>query len=144
MKSTTRLARGFTLIELMIVVAIIGILAAIAYPGYQSHMVKTYRSAAKACVSEISQYMERYYTTNLSYAGATITGGSQLGCQTEGRLDTRYAITLTLDASNPRLYTLTATPIGAQLARDTLCGTLTLTQNGTRTESGTGDLAACW
>jgi type IV pilus assembly protein PilE len=142
MNRTTRTARGFTLIELMIVVAIIGILAAIAYPGYQSHMVKTYRSSAKACLSEAAQYLERYYTTNLSYTGADIAGANALACQSEGRLNTRY--TITLNVLTARTYTLTATPIGAQLTRDTLCGTLTLSENGTRTEAGTGDVAACW
>ena len=66
----TRLPRGsvqqgFTLIELMIVVAIIAIIAAIAYPSYINSVVKTKRAAAEGCVSEYANYMERYYTTNL-------------------------------------------------------------------------------
>ena len=59
-------ARGFTLIELMVVVAIIAILAAIAYPSYTNHVVKTRRAAATACVMEAAHFMERYYTTNLT------------------------------------------------------------------------------
>ena len=62
-----RRSRGFTLIELMIVVAIIAVLASIAYPSYIKYITKTRRNAATACLSEYANYMERYYTTNLSY-----------------------------------------------------------------------------
>ncbi len=133
--------RGFTLIEVMITVAIIGILAAVAYPSYQNHVVKTYRGNAKACISEYAQFMERYYTTNMNY-NIPVANIPQLGCRTEGNMNQRYVITVGNLAQGT--YTVTATPLGAQLARDTECGTLTVNQTGQRTASGTGGVAACW
>jgi type IV pilus assembly protein PilE len=130
--------RGFSLMELMIVIAIVGILAAVAYPSYQEHIVKTNRGNAKACLSEHAQFMERYYTTNMTYVGAA----PNLGCRTESNLDRRYTITVGNLAQGT--YTITATPINVQLASDTLCGTLTLNQAGARTASGTGGAALCW
>src|SRR3546814_14278566 len=64
--------RGFTLIELMVVVAIIAILASIAYPAYTDYIVKTRRSAGAACLLEQARFMERYYTTNMGYSSAAL------------------------------------------------------------------------
>jgi type IV pilus assembly protein PilE len=129
---------GVTLMELMVVVAIIGILASIAVPAYQSYMTRTYRGAAKACISEFGQALERYYTTELTYVGAAPAPG----CTTESDLDDRYTIAVTNLAQ--RTYTITATPIAVQLARDTQCGALSLNQAGTRGETGSQDLEFCW
>mgnify|MGYP001547372183 CR=1 FL=1 len=120
-------ARGFTLLELMIVVAIIAILTAIAYPSYTHHIIKTRRAAATACLSEYSNYMERFYTTNLAYTAAVDPG---LDCESTAQTGNNYGYTLTIpDASHD---TISATPKGPQVA-DTECGTLTLNQTGTRT-----------
>ena len=101
-------AAGFTLVELMIVVLIVGILAAIATPTYVSYVARTNRGAAKGCMAEFSQFMERYYTTNLTYVGAAPV----LGCQTESQLNLKYTIDVTTTAATQRTYMVTATPQG--------------------------------
>jgi type IV pilus assembly protein PilE len=126
--------RGFTLIELMIVVAIVTILAAIALPSYTRYVLKTRRTAAMACVSEYSNYMERFYTTNLTYVGASTAPA--LDCRSAQRTGSYYTITATSQSASA--YQLTATPYGGQ-ASDS-CGALGMDQKGTRTASDT----TCW
>ncbi len=67
--------KGMTLIELMIVVAIVGILASIAYPSYTQHIIDTRRKLAQSCLNEYALYMERFYTLNMTYVGATLPTG---------------------------------------------------------------------
>jgi type IV pilus assembly protein PilE len=130
---------GFTLIEVMIVVVIIGILAAIAIPSYTNYVTRTNRAAARSCMLEFAQFMERRYTSQQNY---DVGAAPVLGCQTDGNLNTRYTITVDTLAQNT--YRVVATPVGAQITSDTACGTLTLDQAGTRTESGASDVAQCW
>ena len=125
---------GFTLIELMVVVAIIAILASIAYPSYIDHVVKTRRAAGTACLLEQAQYMERYYTTNMGYAGAAL---QTTACTAE--LTDHYTFAFTAGPT-ATAFTLAATPQGAQATGDTLCGTLSIDQKGTKTPATAG----CW
>lgn len=137
-------AWGFSLIELMIVVAIVAILAAIAYPSYTHYVIKTRRVAGAACVSEIANYMERYYTTNMRYdqdAAAVANGVPNLDCSSPAQTGNNYAYTLNPMSANA--YTVIATPQGPQVA-DTDCGVLTLDQAGKRTKSGTDTLDRCF
>jgi len=139
MRTNRRHNGGFTLIELMIVVAIVAILAAIAYPSYTNHVTKTRRAAAAACMLEASQFMERYYTTNLTYLGATLPN-----TQCMGELNNFYTVQLS-GAATAAAYTVQAVPHGIQESRDTKCGTLSITQAGTKGETGTASSAAeCW
>lgn len=130
-----RLVRGFTLLELMIVVAIIAILAAIAYPNYTESVRKSRRAAATADLGELAQNLERWHTLNNTYATYTIparlTQSPQQGVAF-------YTIAV-VRAQNT--FTLTATPTGAH-AGDR-CGALTLNQAGTKGVGG-ASIAECW
>tara|TARA_R110000751_G_scaffold7607_10_gene30881 strand:+ start:6236 stop:6667 length:432 start_codon:yes stop_codon:yes gene_type:complete len=125
---------GFTLIEVMITVLIVGILAAIAFPSYTAYVTRSYRDSAKACLSEYAQFMERYYSSNLTYVGAA----PALGCSTEGSMEDRYVFSV--DTLAQSTYTAKATVQGAQQANDTKCGNLSINHLGVKTASD----ASCW
>ena len=130
---SARAVRGLTLIEIMVVVALVGILASIALTSYQSQTRKTRRYAAQSCLMEQAQYMERYYTTAnnpMSYTGAVLPEAT---CKTN--LDSYYTFSLT---STEQEFSVQADAIGAQTG-DTDCTTLSVTQAASRSPS-----TGCW
>lgn len=131
-----KLNSGFTLIELMITVAIIGILAAIAYPSYQQYVLRANRAEAQAVLSETAQFMERYFTTNGTYVGGALL--SAVSPKGASGAAVKYNIT-PATVTTATTFTLTATPVNSQTA-DTTCGTLTLSNTGAQTPSTAG----CW
>ena len=134
---------GVTLLEIMIVVCIVGILAMIAYPNYTSHIVRSKRTQAASCLQEAAQYMERFYTTNLRYDQTT--GGVAVSLPATAcikDMNGNYVVSISSVVANA--FVLQAIPQGSQATRDTECGTLTRSQNGTKTISGTGKAATCW
>ena len=136
--------RGFNLMELMVAVTIIGIIVAVAIPSYNSHMINTRRTTSTSCAVEIAQFMERVYTTSMSYS-VDNTGAATVLPETTCRNELVDFYTFSL-VTTPQTFTVTATPIGTQ-AKDTTCGILTLNQAGTRTAAGSGAAAkerACW
>ncbi|MEA5124591.1 type IV pilin protein [Xanthomonas floridensis] len=129
---------GFTLIELMVVVAIVGILAAVAYPSYAEHIRKSRRAQAKADLVEYAQLAERSHTTNNTYASFLFGNGSTTIQSPREGGTAHYTIRF---VGNQSTFTITATPQGGQ-ARDA-CGTMTLNQAGVKTPSAT-TTQGCW
>ncbi len=133
---------GFTLIEMMIVVAVIGILAAIAYPSYQEHVRKARRADAQTALLELAQFMERHYTANGKYltdanAAPTLPFSEAPKDGTGKYYDLSFA-----SAPTASSYTLRAVPKGA-MASDS-CGTLTLSNTGAKGQATGASLATCW
>lgn len=148
MKENRPRARGFTLIELMIVMGIVAILTAIAYPSYQEHIMKSRRATAQSCLLELSQFMERFYTANMKYdetAGAAPVAVvlPNTACRTD--LGGHYSFAFADDEPTATTYKIEATPENAQAASDTLCGTLGIDQAGEKSEGGTATaVSECW
>ena len=108
---------GFSLIELMIVVVVIGILAAVVYPSYQQYAIKTKRTDAQAMLSSFAQSMERHFLQNSTYTSA-ITGSAPAAPDifpSQSPESGTAAYNLTVQAVTANSFTLRATPVGAQV-----------------------------
>lgn len=125
-------SKGFTLMELMMVLAIMGILTAIAYPAYQSSLQKARRVDAQTAILELAQYMERYYTNNGTYTGASLPYSAS-----PKDAITKY-YNLSLSAQTADSYTLSGAPTGTQ--KTDSCGTLSFTNTGIKLPATSG----CW
>lgn len=132
-------AAGFTLLEVMITVVIIGILAAIAYPSYQDYVLRSNRAEGMALLNDAAARQERYYAQTNSYVTST-DNISKLGLSSANSQTGKYSLSI---ASGGGGYILTATPQGAQ-AKDTKCGNLTLNAQGTKGKSGSSSVNDCW
>jgi type IV pilus assembly protein PilE len=138
----SRLAHGFTLIEMMIVVVILGILGAVVYPSYADYVARSNRAATQAFMLEVSSTQERYQLDSRAYATGVGALGT-LGFSTlPSQVTDHYTLSIDPVTGPPAGYAIRAVPGGAQAARDAACGTLTLTHTGARQVSGTR--TDCW
>lgn len=133
--------KGFTLIEIMIAVAIVGILAAIAYPSYTSYLQKGRRASAQAHLVDIAQRQEQYLLDARAYAPDLAT----LNLTTPGDVSAYYSpitITAVNTAGAPPTFTVTATPKAGTAQATDQCGILGINSTGNKTVS-TG-VSGCW
>ena len=153
-------SRGFTLIELMIAVAVVGILAAIAYPSYQDSIRKSRRADAKGVLLQAAQWMERNYTENNCYhrntpgtcstAAVTTTLPASVSKSPTDGANTYYNITLVAAGTTANAFTLQAAPTSTGNQSADTCKTLTLTSTGVKGANDGGsslsaaDITTCW
>ncbi len=139
--------RGFTLVELMVAVAIVGILAAIAYPAYRNYVMESNRTDAQEALTRLAGMEETWYMSHNAYADETDI--NQLGGSTspQGYYDISIANTNCGSSGAYTCFTATAAPVptGPQ-SQDTECGSFSIDQNGTETVSGTlqSTPSKCW
>lgn len=123
-------SRGFTLIEMMIVVAIIGILSAIAYPSYLKYVMRANRSVAEQFMLDITSREQQYLLDARSYTATIGTGGLNMTVPTQ--VSPYYTMAIVVDnTATPPVFTITATAIGSQVSD----GNLTLNNLGQKTPS---------
>jgi len=134
-----KMQAGFTLPEVMIVVAIMAILAAIAYPSYVQYVTRSNRSAAESFIMTVSNKQEQYMLDARQYASDVPT----LNLPVPPEVSKNYNITVAASAVPPS-YTITAQPTGTQLAKDTKCVNVSINQLGAKGISGPGPLSSCW
>ena len=140
---------GVTLIELMIVVAIVAIISAFAYPSYQRYIVKTKRAVAQSALLQVADRQQQFFMDNKRFAADLNNlgfGANPYVLDDDGMStvagDAQAVYSLSLSNVTTTTWTATAAPLHGQLSRDSYCGSLSLTQAGTKGKTGSYD--KCW
>jgi type IV pilus assembly protein PilE len=140
---------GFTLIEAMITMVILGILAAMVYPTYRDYVVRTQRDLAKSAMLQVLDRQEQFFIDNKTYANTVTALGfaaNPFAIDNSGRQVTATAsdrvYTIALAEASATGFTIRAVPQLRQATEDTECGTLSVTNEGVKSASGTG--SRCW
>jgi len=131
--------RGFTLLELMIVVVIIAILAAIAIPTYSRYAIRAHRVDGQELLLRIANAQERFYATNNHYGALTELNYTDPALSDKGY----YSVSMNpAAASTTQTFTATAAPVGGQTKDD--CQSLTINNAGVKASTGTTTNGSCW
>jgi type IV pilus assembly protein PilE len=128
------------MVELLIVMAIVAILAAVGYPSYVRYIARGNRSAAESFMLEVASRQERYLVDARQYAPDLAT----LSMIPPSSVSPNYTVTITGVTATPPAYVIQAVPIGVQLTNDTACGSLTIDSAGAKGASGASGAIACW
>lgn len=137
---------GFTLIELMITVAIVAILAMVALPSYQNSVRKSRRTEAKTALLDLAGREERYFSTTNNYTNDLKVLGYSSSTTTSMNVGNGYyTVTVSADNTvNPHTFSITAVPVaGSNQAKDTACSSFGIDQTGKQTDSS-GTALTCW
>ena len=135
---------GFTLLELMIVVVIIAILAAIAIPNYLQYSLRSRRSDAMAGLAQNQAILERCYAASFDYTQVNVAT-PPAGCTAIEALSPNKYYAITLPAPTTSAYTLTATPApGSPQLKDTACTSFSVNSVNLKTSTGSGGSTVCW
>ena len=140
---------GFTLIELMVVVAIVAILSAFAYPSYERYVIKAKRTVAQNALLQLADRQQQFFMDNKRFAADLTNLGFSAnpyvldddGTSTVAS-DAQAVYSISLSNVTATTWTGTAAPLKGQLSRDSYCGSLTLTQAGAKGKTGSSD--KCW